>query len=781
MPNYDFKTLSPIDFEILVRDLLQEELGVRLECFKSGRDRGIDLRYCPSPDNTLIIQCKHYAESSFRILLREVKKHELDKVNKLQPKRYIFVTSLGLTPDQKDELVKIHTPYIQTPRDMFGKDDLNSLLTKYPNIERHTFKLWISSVPVLEEILHSKVKNVSRDALVRIQQHARYYVQNKSFAEAIRILDKYNFCIIAGIPGIGKTILAEMLSLHYVNIGYEIVKIYGDISEATALDYVSQKRIIYYDDFLGQTALSEKLNKNEDQKLLDFIHAIYRSKVTKLILTTREHILHRAQMLYEKISREKFDAETCIIDLTKYNRLNRAQILYNHIYFSDLPVAFKNALFNGRNYLKIIDHHNYNPRIIDLMTQYSRVQYVHPNEYFKSFMSNLDNLLEVWRHAFEEQLLDGSRNLLIVMTSMPSEVFLEDLQEAFFSYHSKLAKEYQFKTAPSDFLHALKELEGNFVVTEKFKDRIIVRFHNPSIRDFLCNYLAFQEQVLRDIVQTAKYFDQYMILWEFREDRSELWKFRKTLIKYTAEFVHALFSSNNLRTCQKINCRESNNNDYKRDMTFEVRAMLMVSVAFELKTDLSMNLLMQVIDIINQRMIDNRADRDDLIRLLKELKKREKVLCSLSPTFLNNAKSFFVTNIDSLDSIECFWGFKELFPEVIDSAVIEGMKDTFIDVVRQYLRDIPDSPDLCREDADKIERLAEKFQVDMSDRIQRLEEEAVELEEEQRRTEPDNYEGYRLRRESAVCSDLDIDSLFGTLKSQPEQVGRDKKVIEIET
>ena len=662
MPNYDFKTLSPIDFEILVRDLLQKELGVWLESFKSGRDRGIDFRYCPSPDNTLIIQCKHYAESSFQILLREVKKHELDKVSKLQPTRYIFVTSLGLTPDQKDELVKIHTPYIQTSGDIFGKDDLNGLLTKYPEIERHTFKLWISSVPVLEEILHSKVKNVSRDALEKIRQHARYYVQNKSFAEAINILDKYNFCIIAGIPGIGKTILAEMLSLHYVNIGYEIVKINGDISEATALDYVSQKRIIYYDDFLGQTALSEKLNKNEDQKLLDFIHAIYKSKVTKLILTTRDYILHQVQMLYEKLSRENFDAETCIIDLTKYNRLNRAQILYNHIYFSDLPVAFKNAILNGRNYVKIIDHHNYNPRIIDLMTQYSRLQHTLPHDYFKSFMSNLDNPLEVWRHAFEEQLSDGSRNVLVVMTSMPGQVFLEDLQEAFLSYHLKQAKEYQFRTSPNDFLHALKELEGNFIVTEKSKDRTIIRLHNPSIRDFLRDYLASHEQMLRALVQAATFFDQHMILWEFREEQSESLKFRKTLVKYNSEFVRALFSSVNFRICRLIDHQVSKGNTYKNiwDMTFEARAMLMVSVAFELKTDLSMNLLKQVIDIINQRMIDNRADRDDLIRLLKELKKGENLSYSLSSTFLNNAKSFFVTDIDSLDSIECFWCFKEL-------------------------------------------------------------------------------------------------------------------------
>ena len=34
-----------MDFEELVRDLLQVELGVRLETFASGPDRGIDLRY----------------------------------------------------------------------------------------------------------------------------------------------------------------------------------------------------------------------------------------------------------------------------------------------------------------------------------------------------------------------------------------------------------------------------------------------------------------------------------------------------------------------------------------------------------------------------------------------------------------------------------------------------------------------------------------------------------------------------------------------------------------
>jgi len=42
---YDFRTLSPIDFELLVRDLLQAELGITMESFGPGKDGGIDFRF----------------------------------------------------------------------------------------------------------------------------------------------------------------------------------------------------------------------------------------------------------------------------------------------------------------------------------------------------------------------------------------------------------------------------------------------------------------------------------------------------------------------------------------------------------------------------------------------------------------------------------------------------------------------------------------------------------------------------------------------------------------
>ena len=85
------------------------------------------------------------------------------------------------------------------------------------------------------------------------------------------------------------------------------VKVESDIREASAAACTDKPRFYYYDDFLGQTALPDKLGKNEDQKILDFITTIRESKHSKLVLTTREYILNQARRTYEKIGRESFE------------------------------------------------------------------------------------------------------------------------------------------------------------------------------------------------------------------------------------------------------------------------------------------------------------------------------------------------------------------------------------------------------------------------------------------------------------------------------------------
>jgi hypothetical protein len=59
MNNYDFSTLHDKEFEELVRDLLNEEFNMDLQSFKSGKDKGIDLRYASKKNqNEVIVQVK---------------------------------------------------------------------------------------------------------------------------------------------------------------------------------------------------------------------------------------------------------------------------------------------------------------------------------------------------------------------------------------------------------------------------------------------------------------------------------------------------------------------------------------------------------------------------------------------------------------------------------------------------------------------------------------------------------------------------------------------------
>ncbi|MBA4373358.1 MAG: hypothetical protein C0402_10930 [Thermodesulfovibrio sp.] len=762
MPDYDFRSLSPIDFETTVRDLLQEELQIRFESFTAGKDKGIDFRYCPSADKNTIVQCKHYVESAIDVLFRRLQKSELEKVIKLKPTRYILATSLGLTPAQKDSIKILFEPFIISTADILGREDINNLLGKFPKIEKRTFKLWFNSMPIFEEILHGKVKNISRDTLERIRLHAKYYVQNESFQKALQILDKQHFCIIAGIPGIGKTILAEMLCLYYIDQEYEMVKITGDISEARTLDHTIQKRIFYYDDFLGQTSLAEKFNKNEDQSLLDFIFTIRQSKLSKLILTTREYILNQARLAYEKIARERFDGETCVIDLSKYTRMNRAKILFNHIYFSDLPMTYKEALLRKRHYLQIIDHKNYNPRIIDLMTQFHRISHISPSAYFEDFMGHLENPLEIWRHAFEEQLSRQARHVLLVMVTLPEEIFLEDLEEAFHIFHSHQAKEYNFETTADDFVRAIKEVEGNFLSSEKSRDNTVIRFHNPSVRDFLEKYLSANDRVLHALIESATFFDQGLLLWESKGSDGS-YTFRKAVMTSPRQFIHSVNKTLNSKSCRLIN-RGENKVVFKArgESSFEARSAFVVAVAAALDDESGVSLYRAVLRHVEDRIVSAQANREDLVSLFKELK-RLNLVTQAERELLEKAEQFFMTDFDWFEDFRYFCDFSELFPEIISDADRMTVIKEFEEMVCSGLDYSDNDPDVYRNDAYEIDLVSKKLGLDMSDQVKELEIKADEIEAEAELSRGEIDGEYWSSGISDYCADSDIVSIFSTL------------------
>ncbi len=485
MPDYSFHTLSPIDFENLVRDLLQSEHSIRLESFKTGKDGGIDLRYSKADSQSLIVQAKHFADTGFRGLLSHLRLKEKPKIEKLRPDRYILATSVPLSPGNKDEIRETLFPYVKGLEDIYGGDDLNNLLGLFPAVERQHFKLWLSSTTVLEEVLHSRILNQTRITLQDIRDKARLYVTNQSFNNALEILRDHNYVIIAGIPGIGKTTLAKMLVLHFLRANYDFIDVSYDISEAYSIPDHQRPRVYLYDDFLGRTSLVEKLRKNEDHRLFSFISAVRNTKSAKLILTTREYILRQAQVTYEILNNPIFEKPQCIVDLSQYTRPIRAQILYNHLYFSTLPREHVEAIVRQATYLKIIDHPNYNPRIVEYMTDPMWVGCDQSVQYPAVFLRNLQEPFLIWEQAFKNHLTDVEREILLVLGTLPREVFVEDLELAAKRFLSRHGPENSEK----ELRRALSELQGNFIVLRRDRGNDIVSFHNPSVQDFVESYL----------------------------------------------------------------------------------------------------------------------------------------------------------------------------------------------------------------------------------------------------------------------------------------------------
>jgi len=512
-----FANFSPYDFELFVADLLGTHLGIQFETFPRGADGGIDLRYVPVDGGGLqVVQCKHYAGSPFASLVSAAKKEAKHlEAMQPQPSTYQFVTTKPLTAANKRRLMTELQPWIGREQDVLGANDIEALLDEHPEVERRQVKLWLTGGTQLAALLTAGTIQRSHSLLEEIQHAMPRYVQGHVFSEARERLREERVLVIAGIPGIGKTTLGRMLLADAVLDGYEPIEVSSDIEEGWNVLDGSTKQVFLYDDFLGRTALSERFAKNEDRRLIDFMRRMTRSPSSLFILTTREYILRQATDLYERLGHEKLESERFLLELPGYTPLDRAQIFANHVFHSPrLGRDFRRALLVDEGYKQIVYHPNYNPRTIELITGLTKQwdRELKPEDYVEYALRSLEHPTLIWKAAFEQELDDHGRALMLALISLPRRVSLAHLEIAFVA----LCREQDLPLSNRAFERTLASLDDSLLRTAHDSRRfpggggggIVVEPYDPSVIDFVAGFLKRSPEDARHLARACMFFEQ---------------------------------------------------------------------------------------------------------------------------------------------------------------------------------------------------------------------------------------------------------------------------------
>jgi hypothetical protein len=190
--------------------------------------------------------------------------------------------------------------------------------------------------------------------------------------------------------------------------------------------------------------------------------------------------LSQAQQQSDRLKSPEVNAAELVLNVGVYTRNIRSQIVFNHIYFSALTTSEKKELLDNGYYLKVIDHPNFSPRIIELITSASYLA-LQGKPIREVANSELANPAVLWETPYEQHLSADSQRLLQTLFFCHYTMSIDDLEASFARICASSSPHSSQTIEPGRFRRALKPVEGSMIAISNRR----ASFSNPGIKDFL--------------------------------------------------------------------------------------------------------------------------------------------------------------------------------------------------------------------------------------------------------------------------------------------------------
>lgn len=491
---FNILNLDPLEFE--------KKLNLKFKRFGPGKDDGIDLI---SLDGKVICQCKRYKDSS---KLVDVCKKELEKIKKHSFNKYYLLTSAEISETVTKNIYDIFRDYMEDYSYVIGKNDIDDFLMDDDNIDvlKKNHKLWLSSAVVLDLYLNRYSDAISKVIIGDFENETKYFVETKAYYNAVDIINSNGVILFVGDPGIGKTLTSKMLIRYLLisNKEYRLTTVSNnDLSKL--IESVQQNdnpEIIFLDDFLGQTSLSISDKLINELKSLLKLTRIYKNK--KVILNSRITILNKAKnekAEFEKLM-DEIGIKECMIDVNEITKLDRARILYNLMYHNGVTRKSYDSIIKNKNYNSIIEHKSFNTRIIEMCI--IREKKLESEEFYDYVIKALNNPKDVWKSEFDRIEPCDALLMYQLYTLGNNYIPIDILKKSIINFLIKNG----YDVARYSFNDSINRLSKSLIGIAILGKKKYISVLNPSINDYIQNYLLDNSAQLKKIFDTSLYIEQ---------------------------------------------------------------------------------------------------------------------------------------------------------------------------------------------------------------------------------------------------------------------------------
>jgi len=219
--------------------------------------------------------------------------------------------------------------------------------------------------------------------------------------------------------------------------------------------------------------------------------------------------------------------------------LRNSQILYNHIYHSNLNKEYLDKIYQDKRYKDIITHRNFNPRIIEFVTDNIRVGNTIPDDYWEYIKKNLEEPEDIWAEYFQNQTDDCIRALTFLTVFNNGKISEEKLRSSyntFLKIHTVNLGDSSDKSFEAIRKLATKSLLNRNQIGEKKYEYVLF---NPSITDFILSSYSDESELISNILKSLeteaslKYLNTISVFSKINKQCSK--KIQENLFKYFFE------------------------------------------------------------------------------------------------------------------------------------------------------------------------------------------------------------------------------------------------------